>query len=215
LNRENTAQRPLAGARVTPFVTPVGYGRTRGARIEAVDSSASGVHRRAPQRAVRVRVYAGQDPVGKRRHYLTEIIPSGPQDLTGMKAVRGVVDGVAGAEGGTVDPTTVRGTGPAAVPCPGRRQSPQACRATRRRSVRRWRCRVVRRRPETAAATEPRSDLPPVYVTHSDRSAARLRPAPRRHPAPAFALRPRTSPPPCGHCSTRPCTNRVSGAPSA
>jgi hypothetical protein len=31
-----------------------------------------------PSGALRVRVYAGLDPVSKRRHYLTEIIAAGP-----------------------------------------------------------------------------------------------------------------------------------------
>ena len=37
---------------------------------------------RLPSGAFRVRVYAGQDPVTKRRHYLTEIVPAGPRAAT-------------------------------------------------------------------------------------------------------------------------------------
>src|SRR5664279_1320827 len=37
---------------------------------------------RLPSGAFRVRVYAGQDPVTKRRHYLTEIVPPGPRAAT-------------------------------------------------------------------------------------------------------------------------------------
>ena len=33
-----------------------------------------------PSGAIRVRVYAGIDPVSKRRHDLTEVIPAGPVD---------------------------------------------------------------------------------------------------------------------------------------
>ncbi|MGH3874994.1 MAG: hypothetical protein ACRDSR_26430 [Pseudonocardiaceae bacterium] len=32
-----------------------------------------------PSGALRVRVYAGIDPVSKRRHYLTEVVPAGPK----------------------------------------------------------------------------------------------------------------------------------------
>ncbi|MGH3702584.1 MAG: hypothetical protein ACRDQY_24685 [Pseudonocardiaceae bacterium] len=47
-------------------------GRTRG----SIDELPSG--------ALRVRVYAGRDPVSKRRHDLIEIIPPGP-GLTGRR----------------------------------------------------------------------------------------------------------------------------------
>jgi hypothetical protein len=32
-----------------------------------------------PSGALRVRVYAGRDPLTKRDHYLTEVIPAGPK----------------------------------------------------------------------------------------------------------------------------------------
>ncbi|MFC0533169.1 hypothetical protein [Phytohabitans kaempferiae] len=45
----------------------VGGGRSRG-MIEEL-----------PSGSLRVKVYAGTDPVTKRRHYLTETVPAGPQ----------------------------------------------------------------------------------------------------------------------------------------
>ena len=42
-----------------------------------------------PSGALRVRVYAGKDPVSKRRHYLTEVIPPGPKADRIAKAALG------------------------------------------------------------------------------------------------------------------------------
>jgi integrase len=41
-----------------------------------------------PSGALRVRVYAGIDPVSKRRHYLTEVIPAGPKAAREARVVR-------------------------------------------------------------------------------------------------------------------------------
>lgn len=41
-----------------------------------------------PSGALRVRVYAGIDPVSKRRHYLTEVIPAGPKAQREARAAR-------------------------------------------------------------------------------------------------------------------------------
>ncbi|MGQ0776442.1 MAG: tyrosine-type recombinase/integrase [Pseudonocardiales bacterium] len=53
-----------------------GAGRARG----SIDELPSG--------ALRVRVYAGLDPVSKRRYYLTEIVPAGPKAATQARAAR-------------------------------------------------------------------------------------------------------------------------------
>lgn len=41
-----------------------------------------------PSGALRVRVYAGMDPVSKRRHYLTKVVPAGPTAATHARALR-------------------------------------------------------------------------------------------------------------------------------
>ncbi|HSL09033.1 MAG TPA: tyrosine-type recombinase/integrase [Pseudonocardiaceae bacterium] len=41
-----------------------------------------------PSGALRVRVYAGIDPVSKRRHYLTEVIPAGPKAVREARTAR-------------------------------------------------------------------------------------------------------------------------------
>jgi hypothetical protein len=62
------------------------YGRQRG----GIDALPSG--------APRVPVYAGVDPVTKRRHDLVEIVPSGPQAERKARAVRDRLVGIARVE---------------------------------------------------------------------------------------------------------------------
>ena len=45
---------------------------------QAANASSRG-HRWVPSGALRVRVYAGLDPILKRRMYLTEVVPAGPK----------------------------------------------------------------------------------------------------------------------------------------
>jgi hypothetical protein len=45
-----------------------------------------------PSGALRVRVYAGIDPVSKRRHHLTEVIPAGPKAAREAREARAVRD---------------------------------------------------------------------------------------------------------------------------
>jgi len=64
---------------VTSFVTRVGLGTCLVTPASGRATRSRGGIGRLPSGALRVRVYAGIDPVTKRRHYLTEVIRPGPK----------------------------------------------------------------------------------------------------------------------------------------
>jgi integrase len=41
-----------------------------------------------PSGSLRVKVYAGEDPISKRRHYLTEVVPAGPKATQEAEKIR-------------------------------------------------------------------------------------------------------------------------------
>ena len=41
-----------------------------------------------PSGSLRVRVYAGLDPITKKRHYLTEVVPAGPKSAKQAEKAR-------------------------------------------------------------------------------------------------------------------------------
>ena len=85
LTSRNRAHSTAAVLCVTPYVTRVGYSAPCGACVQGPET---GARRDLPAAELwlRVRVYAGIDPVTKRRHDLLKIIPAGPNAQAEVEA---------------------------------------------------------------------------------------------------------------------------------
>ncbi|WP_329009212.1 LacI family transcriptional regulator [Micromonospora rifamycinica] len=106
---------------------------------------ARGEIERLPSGSLRVRVYAGIDPVSKRRRYLTETVPAGPLAARDAETVRTLLlDTVrrqhrrpTAATGGPTPAPTAGTPATALAPAPGAVPSPAGTAGARRRSRRR------------------------------------------------------------------------------
>ena len=70
-----------------PYVEPTAYSLAM-ASASRGRSRNRGEVEQLPSGALRVRVYAGIDPVSKRKHYLVETVPAGPSAARDAERVR-------------------------------------------------------------------------------------------------------------------------------
>ncbi len=70
-----------------PYVEPTAYSMTM-ASASRGRSRNRGEVEQLPSGALRVRVYAGIDPVSKKKHYLVETVPAGPSAARDAERVR-------------------------------------------------------------------------------------------------------------------------------